>query len=755
VLLSGARTVAGWFGGIVASAAASPLSRRATYDLNVGPGANLMPPAEEAMLAWHKGNISDAECWEIVQAHGIEFSEPGNTNAKRKVWDSILEGSRTVPSIPEVIDFWSQGLLNLPQVDEYLDRHAVSRFQDRVLYTSQYPVLPLAAYQQLWLGSFISWEEYRGRLRREGYNDSLHLDKMRLFRQPLPLDQVIASYHLGTMRPDNPVQPWSGVSRQLQLHGYGGDVEQATLLNLPAPYGAVTALGLHWRGLIDESELRRELAAEGQTTTARQDVWLAGAQPIPTGPELVSLAIREAWDDDVAARWGYDEEIPPDYVYWMSQTGWGTSARPPEVFGPGAAPLTWAQAQWRAHWQPLAPTQAYVCFHALTPERVAELRREIPGLTTFTWADLNTALKISDYPPEVRRWLAAVSYATIEQRQARGIYALKVRDQAWYREQLRRRGYSRADQDALIDLEVEKQLDADRKPARALATKAVRDSFALTLKGYAEGTYTRAQAAAILEAGGVDVLAIDLILRNVEAATNQRYVQEMITRLKRGYYGGEFSLAEVTQGLGSLGLDAAAVRRYTSQWVIGRTWQRRAASSQTILRWVGTGFMTAQQARVRLLNLGWTDPDLALLLSEASHKLLQLRAKAASDKEKAAAKAAAQIVATNKQHFQEVRSNQALLRTMLPQGQLKKWLLAEQATEEWVRDRLAEQGYTPDVIQALIDSWRSVKGQTGPLDLPPQPPPSPPAPPPPPPPPTVITGGGPAKIPGGPPATIP
>jgi len=57
---------------------------------------------------------------------------------------------------------------------------------------------------------------------------------------------------------------------------------------------------------------------------------------IPGPSDLVRMAVREAWRDDVAARWGYDADMPPHFAEQMQRLG---------------DTENWARLYWRAHWE--------------------------------------------------------------------------------------------------------------------------------------------------------------------------------------------------------------------------------------------------------------------------------------------------------------------------------------------------------------------------------------------------------------------
>jgi hypothetical protein len=143
------------------------------------------------------------------------------------------------------------------------------------------------------------------------------------------------------------------------------------------------------------------------------------------------------------------------------------------------------------------------------------------------------------------------------------------------------------------------------------------------------------------------------------------------------------------------------------------------------------GLLDPTVAAARLLNLGWTNPDVVLLLADARGKLATMQARAVAAADRAKAKQLKELTQLNKAHAKAISDNVAHLRRLFPQRQLKKWLTEGIASEDWVGARLAEQQYPAEVIGALIADWTREKGQApGPQLLPPPLPPPPPVAPP-------------------------
>lgn len=119
------------------------------------------------------------------------------------------------------------------------------------------------------------------------------------------------------------------------------------------------------------------------------------SKPIPGPSDLVSMAVREAWRDDIAEQWRYDEDRPPDFDKYMAKHGLD-----PE----------WAKWYWRAHWALPSVTQGFEMLH-----RIEGFGEEIDDL-----------LRALDIPAHWRERLKEISYKPYTRVDVRRMYGLGV-----------------------------------------------------------------------------------------------------------------------------------------------------------------------------------------------------------------------------------------------------------------------------------------------------------------------------------------
>ncbi|KKL22862.1 hypothetical protein LCGC14_2431170, partial [marine sediment metagenome] len=120
------------------------------------------------------------------------------------------------------------------------------------------------------------------------------------------------------------------------LRGWGYDSERAgqwiALRDNLIP--EADALSWRHRGILSDEAVRDNLAARGWVPRD-VDALIEASLLIPPVPDLISMAVREAFSPEIAERFGQFEDFPEPFARAAAQQG--ISAE-------------WAQRYWAAHW---------------------------------------------------------------------------------------------------------------------------------------------------------------------------------------------------------------------------------------------------------------------------------------------------------------------------------------------------------------------------------------------------------------------
>jgi len=214
-------------------------------------------------------------------------------------------------------------------------------------------------------------EDYlREQLRQSGYNDYQINIILTVLKPMLTPDELARLVVRQVISKDEYIE-------LLEQQGFSHrQAEQ--ILNL---YRSLLGVGecreLYLRGEISEKEHDQRLQQLGfkdnDIEHLKKLYWY-----IPSPSDLVHMAVREAWADETAAMFGYDEEFPEEFAEWAEKQGMSRD---------------WAKRYWRAHWEIPSPTMGYEMLHR--------------GI--ITEKELDTLLKTADYPSFWRKKLMQLS----------------------------------------------------------------------------------------------------------------------------------------------------------------------------------------------------------------------------------------------------------------------------------------------------------------------------------------------------------
>lgn len=257
----------------------------------------------------------------------------------------------------------------------------------------------------------IKESDYKTHLKHAGYDDQTANLLASWPWQPTPLDLLRRAVYYGCMTP--------AVAAD-KAGGGGMNPEDArTFSNVlydPLPLDALT--DLYRREVIDKSKVINEFRKHG--FAAEDAAALEGlAWQLPGIGDLIRLAVREAFTPDVIAKFGHDQELPPEAVTWGKKIGLAEE---------------WVKRYWYAHWVLPDATQGYEMLH-----RTKRASASVPGLenlklpqkvdTQLSEDDLKLLLKTLDVSPFWRDRFVAMSYQPIDRVDIRRAYQAGIVDE--------------------------------------------------------------------------------------------------------------------------------------------------------------------------------------------------------------------------------------------------------------------------------------------------------------------------------------
>ena len=273
------------------------------------------------------------------------------------------------------------------------------------------------------------------------------------------------------------------------------------------------------REFIDDAQLQRNLLAQGWSGQSIEALKKA-AFFIPPVQDLITMAVREVFTPDIAARFGQFEDLPPDFVNFAEKQG---------------VTAEWAERYWGAHWALPSVQMGFEMLH-----------RQV-----ITEDDLKLLLRASDVMPFWRDKLVEISFSPLTRVDIRRMHKLDVLTVEEVNRAYHDIGYNDLNAQRLTDFTV-----ALNSPS------VVEDDTDLTtltrtniLGFFKDGVLQREVATTLLLGAGLSQAAADLFLDGVELELQRTERTDEITIIVDQANAGVLTFEEAQDRLDRLGLE--------------------------------------------------------------------------------------------------------------------------------------------------------------------------------------------------------
>jgi hypothetical protein len=409
-----------------------------------------------------------------------------------------------------------------------------------------------------------------------------------------------------------------------------------------------------------------------------------------------------------------------------------------------------ARHHYAAHWILPAPSQLAEMLRRLRPGRVDEKIQ-------FTRDDYLRSLTEQDVAPFFRERFEAVAYSPFNFTTLLNLYDLQQLEDEDFRNRLEDIGYKHAD--ALILQQGQSILRQRRRvtASRGYTPTAISHLFPvgliseddareqLTAQGYSEqettdsltnsvlqlqaagykrsymlaqrqvgnavigayklGTVSREDAKQALLSSLWTETSAEAHLGSIDASNATALVGQGVRTLHHGFIAGELNADDALAQLSLLGIVQERATQYVAAWTVERNGRRKTASTQQILRLVAEGMLSPVIARQRLLNLGWVDPDLMLLLAEAQQKLAEREARTAAAQLRSEKQRIAELERIARQAKSQHDSALAAIRRYRPMSEVKRQFVRGLVDDQYVRSYLTELEFPADEQDRILSDW--------------------------------------------------
>jgi hypothetical protein len=368
------------------------------------------------------------------------------------------------------------------------------------------------------------------------------------------------------------------------------------------------------RGYFDEAELARRARKQGLLTPGRIDEWKKLSEAVPGLSDLLRMMVRDAADEEIVSKYRYDEDFNVKYAGRLKE--WAQSMGiPDDVF----------RYYWRAHWDIPSNTQLFEMLHRLRPGRPEVVEwgrrywdtasnRPFPGAPPrppeVSAEEVREAIKANDVAPVWVDRLMAVSYQPITRTDAVRAYLIGTLDDAQLRHRFLDLGYTDQDARELV------RFYGAQKRQRLANTTGTWTTRKIT-RMFKEGAIGRAEVERrLLRLLGSERAVqemVDDVLAEMEADNRRRAVQAV----RLAYRYGVYDRGEVQHQLSLLGSAGPQAHALVEAWTIERDSRYRQPTVKMITDWVRQMIISTEEARRRLMNLGYSEPDATAITAAA------------------------------------------------------------------------------------------------------------------------------------------
>ena len=358
---------------------------------------------------------------------------------------------------------------------------------------------------------------------------------------------------------------------QVSDHGWSERFEKVWQ-EILAPLVGVGDLGrLFLRGELSDGEFDAQMGKRGYTSDEIGRVKIL-LQVIPPLPDIIRMAVREAFTPSVVDRFQLHAELPGEMVKWAEKQGLSTE---------------WAKAYWAAHWELPSLRMGFEMLH----------RGEISE------SDMKLLIRTHDVSPFWRDKLLAISYTPYTRVDVRRMYNSGVLDIEGVYRSYRDIGYNHEKATKMTEFTV------------ALSNAAERDLTKTdVLNGLKIGYFTPEVTKQHLIALGYDDAEADYYISKVMYDLWQKQIKEQVKYLQQQFVTGLISETDVHSELGRLNLPSTQINRYLLEWDIKRKAKTKTLTRGTLGDLRRAKIIDDTEYRTEMSGIGYRDKYINWLL---------------------------------------------------------------------------------------------------------------------------------------------
>jgi len=479
----------------------------------------------------------------------------------------------------------------------------------------------------------ISWDDVDDYMARSGYHDRIGDNLNEVLRPRLDNTALSEGIRRGNYSTDQ-------MRQELVKRGFTEDDQTVTLGLIENLLDLGSIMTAYYRNTISLQDAEKRISKLGFNTTDSELI-MQNSQVIPGVGDLVQMAVREAWDDSLAAAWGYDADFSTEFAEWAQKQGLS-----PE----------WSKRYWRSHWQLPSVSLGFQMYH-----RKLISRDQLEGL-----------LKTADYPAGWRGPMIEAAYSPITRVDVRRFYRLGLFDHEDLLERYGQLGFSPADSEGMAAFtelyeggDPETEYTETRSMTRSLLEKAYRvgkltreeaafelgkllyapehvelllslvditreldgvpdflteyrnDMRNLILKSYTKRMISASDVTEYLVVLGFDPQEAELQMQVSDFAYADAVNDKTLDLIGDNYVRRTITRTKAYELVGALNLASGQQDQIFGEWDLARTLRTRKLTQAQYLKAVKAEMITLDEYGENMRGLGYAESDVELLLQFA------------------------------------------------------------------------------------------------------------------------------------------
>ena len=286
---------------------------------------------------------------------------------------------------------------------------------------------------------------------------------------------------------------------------------------------------------------------------------------IPALPDIIRMAVREAFTPEVVSRFQLHAELPGEMVSWAKKQGLSED---------------WARAFWASHWELPSLSMGFEMLH----------RGEI------TESDMELLIRTHDVSPFWRDKLMAISYAPYTRVDTRRMHAVGVLGVKGVYRNFRDLGYDHEKATKMTEFTVAYNQQTERDLTRAEVQR-----------GFKIGYFKQEEAREQIIALGYDEAEADYYIFKVLHELWQEEIKEQVKYLQQQYTKELIDQNEVYSQLGRLNLPSEQINRYLRTWDIKRQAKTKSPTTAQLTKFRVQEVIGDSEFRSEMSGIGWSE----------------------------------------------------------------------------------------------------------------------------------------------------